>query len=38
MKGKCTEGRSANGLPRKNIKILPEHAGIELRKPKLSWT
>lgn len=38
MKGKCTEGGSGNGLLRKNIKILPEHAGIELGKPKLSWT
>lgn len=38
MKGKSTEGANGNGLPWKNIKTLPEHAGIELGKPKLSWT
>lgn len=38
MKGKSTEGGSGNGLPRKNTKTWPEHAGIDLGKMKLSWT
>lgn len=32
----CIQGSSGDGLPRRNTELLPESAGTELRKPKLS--
>lgn len=28
----------SDGLPRRNIEMLPEYAGLELERPKLRWS